>query len=92
VSHGTRRLSELVLFEIPVDADVDRFRARLQPRWTGWPRLDHDAWLVAAEATNVDGLAALLGEVQAILPELGLRSIRYCRDTSIFELPGVAAA
>jgi hypothetical protein len=81
-----QRPSEVVLFEIPLDTDIGRFCARLRPLRTGCPRLDHDAWLVAAEAPNGAGVATLLGDVRAMLPEFGLESIRYCHQNTVFEL------
>jgi hypothetical protein len=79
-------LNDVVLFEIPVDANVDRFRARLRSRWPGWSKLDEDVWLVAAEVDDDAALAVLLREAQALLPELKLQTIRFCVDDCVYDL------
>jgi hypothetical protein len=86
---STLGFSDVVLFEIPVDANVDRFRSRIRSRWPGWSKLDENVWLVAAELPDDDALAALLRDAQALLPELKLDTIRFCVDDCVYDLkPG----
>jgi hypothetical protein len=80
-------LSDQVLFEIPVGADVDRFRARLRLRWSGWSRRDEDVWLVGAEVkADESDLADVLRQAQELLPDLGLPAIRFCVDNRVYDL------
>jgi hypothetical protein len=74
-------LDDLVLFELPVYADVDALSRRVRPRWRGWTRREDDLWLVAAEV-DVDpaDLATLLREVEAFVADEGLLAIRFCLD------------
>lgn len=84
---GLLHLSELVLFEIPIEADIDRFCAGLRPRWPGWSRADEDVWLIAAKlGPKKNDLAALLRRAQALLSELELGPISFCVDDRLYVL------
>jgi hypothetical protein len=74
-------LDDLVLFELPVYADVDELSERIRPRWRGWTRREDDLWLVVAEVDeDPDDLALLLREVEAFVGAEGLHAIRFCLD------------
>jgi hypothetical protein len=74
-------LDDLVLFELPVYADVDALSSRVRPRWRGWTRREDDLWLVAAEVDEDPAdLATLLREVEAFVADEGLLAIRFCLD------------
>ena len=74
-------LDDLVLFELPVYADVDDLSERIRPRWRGWTRREDDVWLVVAEVDEDPAdLALLLREVEAFVGAEGLHAIRFCLD------------
>lgn len=75
------QLSEVVLFELPTFAAAQAFRVRLRPRWAGWSHNDEPVWLFAAElGDEVDDLAQLLREAQAVVSDLDLPAIVFCLD------------
>jgi hypothetical protein len=77
----TAETSEMIFFEIPAFADVERFCARIRPHWPGWKMLDVDVWLVGATVKVDDSdLAVLLRAVGDAIVELDLLAIRYCVD------------
>jgi hypothetical protein len=77
----TNELSDVVLFELPTCADIDRFHERIRPRWRGWTTRDDEVWLVAAEpSADAADFAVLLREVEAYVAETGLHAIRFCVD------------
>ena len=84
--------SEAIIFEVPAYVGVEKFCARIRPRWLGWMIRDGDVWLVAATVQVDDAdLAALLREVQACVSDLDLQAIRYCLDGRFYileALPG----
>jgi hypothetical protein len=85
----TAEMSEMIFFEIPAYADVERFCERIRPRWPGWKMLDVDVWLVGAtvRVDDVD-LAVLLRAVGAAIVELDLLAIRYCLDGRFYVMGG----
>lgn len=88
-------LDDLVVFELPVYADVDTLSERLRPRWRGWTRRDDDVWLVAAELQpDPADLATLLREVEAFVGDVGLLAIRFCLDGRfhVMEAPALERA
>jgi len=73
--------SDVVLFEVPVFADVDEFTAPIRRRWRGSTKLDEDVWLVTAEPSVDDSdLAALLRVAERCVAELELYAIRFWLD------------
>ena len=82
-------LSEMILFEVPAYADIQRFCARIRPRWPVWQMLADDVWLIGARVKVDDAdLAALLREVEAAVSELDLQAIRYCLDGRFYIMEG----
>jgi hypothetical protein len=75
------RLGDIVLFELPAGADVDRLCDALWPRWPGWWAADGDARLVAAKVREDENdLARLLREAQALMAELDLPALVFWLD------------
>jgi hypothetical protein len=86
-------LDDLVLFELPVYADVDELSERIRPRWRGWTRREDDLWLVTAELEpDPADLALLLREIEAFVADEGLHALRFCLDGRfhVLEAPALA--
>jgi hypothetical protein len=86
-------LDDVVLFELPVYADVDELSERIRPRWRGWTRREDDLWLVTAELEpDPSDLALLLREVEAFVADEGLHAIRFSLDGRfhVLEAPALA--
>jgi hypothetical protein len=79
-------LDDVVLFELPTHEDVEAFCDRIRPRWEGWSDDDEDLWLVTAQLRRTDDLAPLLRDVQGLIGELGLQSIRFFLDGRVYAL------
>jgi hypothetical protein len=89
VEPATAETSEMIFFEIPAFADVERFCARIRPHWPGWKMLDVDVWLVGATVKVDDSdLAVLLRAVGDTIAELNLLAIRYCVDGRFYVMDG----
>ena len=80
----------MILFEIPAYADIQRFCARIRPRWSVWQMFADEVWLIGARVRVDDvDLAVLLREVEAAISELDLQAIRYCLDGRFYVMEGL---
>lgn len=85
-------LDDSVLFELPALRHVKAFSERFRPRWEGWSDSDEGAWLFSARLEKGRDLAPLLREVQELIAELDLDTIRFCLDGRIYVLEAVREA
>ena len=81
-----RELDDSVVFELPTLQHVEAFSARLRPRWDGWSDSDDPVWLFTAQLERSRDLALLLREVQDLIAELGVDTIRFCLDGRVYLL------
>lgn len=87
------QLDNVVLFELPTYEDVEVFATHFRSQWPGWSHDDGTVWLFTAELDGTsDRLAKLLRDVQILLVELGLPSIRFCLDNRAYELKAASPA
>jgi len=85
---------ELVMFELPSEAEAERLWLRLQPGRLAWlHRREDDTYCVAAVLrAEAEDLALLLRELEAWVAETGSPQVRFELDGRTYSLRGRRAS
>src|SRR5262249_2092086 len=84
---------EVVMFEMPSEADAERLWLRLQPARLAWLHHRDDTYCVAAVLRAGSGdLGLLWGELEAWVADWGVHRVRFELDGGTYSLRGRAAS
>jgi hypothetical protein len=85
---------EVVMFEMPSEAEAERLWLRLQPGRLAWlHRRDDETYCVAAVLrAETEDLALLLRELEAWVAESGVHQVRFELDGRTYSLRGRRAS
>jgi hypothetical protein len=87
------KFDEVVMFEMPSEADAERLWLRLQPARLAWLHHRDDTYCVAAVLrAESEDLALLLRELEAWVADRGVHQVRFELDGRTYSLRGRAAA
>ena len=79
-------LDDVVLFELPTEADMWAFVDRIRPRWAGWSDAEEGVWVFTAQLEENRDLAPLLRAAEELVAELALDAIHFCLDGRVYLL------
>lgn len=78
--------TDAVLFELPSPDDADDLSRTLHESYIAWTERWEDVWIVGAELSEDDDLAALMRAAERWVAERGLVAIRFSLDARSYIL------